>query len=556
MSRVYLAVVKGPAGFNKFQVVKRLLPSLANDPEFLNMFLEEARLSARLNHTNVVQINEVGFDGEHHFMAMEYLEGQSLESLVRRAGRHGGLPLPFYVRVLIEAAAGLHYAHEFADLDGRPLNIVHRDVSPHNVFVTYQGQVKVLDFGIAKAADSSLHTRTGMLKGKVAYMAPEQLRQSGRLDRRADIFALGVMLWQAVAGRRLWQDMSDLEVFQQLNMRRIPVLREVRPDAPEALVRVCERALAFDADHRFATASEFGDALESYLSAEGQRANGRELGAYVSGLFSVKRAEVQVLIEAALGRLSTEEHTPSAARLGAAPLSRSESGLLPTPSLGITGLESRPGGLRLSGPQGADSALWGVPSPSAPPGPPEAPGPRPRRLWAAAAVLTVGASVAAFSVASRSLRARPEVQPVVLASAPVAAAPAAPAAPPTEDAGARRTQLAVRAAPAQARLFVDDVPLSSNPGAAVFASDGLPHQVRAEAAGFATEMKVVVYDRAELNVAFQLRRDHRAAATWTAGGRTAGRPPAAAPPSEAAPPAPKATAKPTAPALDRESPWP
>ncbi|MCU0687538.1 MAG: serine/threonine protein kinase, partial [Polyangiaceae bacterium] len=152
MSRVYLAVVRGPAGFNKFQVVKWLLPSLASDPDFLSMFLEEARLSARLNHTNVVQINEVGFDGEHHFMAMEYLEGQSLESLVRRASRQGGLPLELHLHVLAEAAAGLHYAHEFADLDGRALNVVHRDVSPHNVFVTYQGQVKVLDFGIAKAA--------------------------------------------------------------------------------------------------------------------------------------------------------------------------------------------------------------------------------------------------------------------------------------------------------------------------------------------------------------------------------------------------------------------
>ncbi|MCU0687539.1 MAG: serine/threonine protein kinase [Polyangiaceae bacterium] len=218
----------GPGGFTKLLVVKRLRPEIVDSPEFLSMFLQEAKLSARLNHPNIVQTYEIGSDTASHFLTMEYLEGQSLHSILRAARlgpppvvdlnasppsdagalsskvltntlsgetswpssrSNGGLPLPFFLRALVEALEGLHYAHELCDHDGSPLHMVHRDVSPGNIFVTYEGTVKLLDFGIAKAADSALHTRTGMLKGKVAYMAPEQLRQSRELDRRADIFA-------------------------------------------------------------------------------------------------------------------------------------------------------------------------------------------------------------------------------------------------------------------------------------------------------------------------------------------------------------------------------
>ncbi|HEU4411680.1 MAG TPA: serine/threonine-protein kinase [Polyangiaceae bacterium] len=561
MSRVYLTVVRGPAGFNKFQVVKRLLPSLASDPEFLNMFLEEARLSARLNHTNVVQINEVGFDGEHHFMAMEYLEGQSLESVVRRAARQAGrMPLSHYVRVLVDAAAGLHYAHEFADIDGRPLNIVHRDISPHNIFVTYQGQVKVLDFGIAKAADSSLHTRTGMLKGKVAYMAPEQLRQNKELDRRADIFALGVMLWQAAAGRRLWQDMSDLEVFQQLNTRQIPSLRQAAPDAPEALVAICERALAFEPDDRYASAAEFGDALEAYLAESGQRVSSRELGAYVSDLFAAKRVEVQSLIEMALGRRHESGQMP------ALPTSRragSDSGPNSSPFGGD--FDATPDGLP-GAPFGADPAHWTLP---APPRSPSldggvagdgAPG-RGRRL-VPAIVLTLGASAVAFAIVTRTLSHRTDP----LSGVPLAnpgAVPSAVAPPPPDGAPAapQYTRLTVMATPQNARLLIDEVPLSANPGSANFVRDGLPHRVRAEAQGFVSDTKIVVYEGEEQIVSFQLQRERKAAiSTWRPNGA---KPHVPAPPVAAPHPTPDAPAKPTAtgkpngpPVIDRDSPWP
>src|SRR5262249_8752669 len=165
------------------------------------MFLAEARLAARINHPNVVQTNEVGFDGQFYYIVMAYIEGPSLENIVRRLG--ASFPLNLHLYILLQALAGLHEAHELKDFEGRPLNVVHRDVSPHNIMVSYEGEVKILDFGIAKAADSGGNTRTGIMKGKCAYMAPEQYG-SGDVDRRADVFAAGVCLWQAITGARLW----------------------------------------------------------------------------------------------------------------------------------------------------------------------------------------------------------------------------------------------------------------------------------------------------------------------------------------------------------------
>jgi serine/threonine-protein kinase len=248
MGDVLLAVAQGPKGFNKLQVIKRLRPELAQDPEFLAMFLNEARIAARLNHPNVVQTNEVSEHEDEYFIAMEYLEGQSLYGVMKRAQSlqaKGGKPFPMamHLHVLAEACEGLHYAHELVDYDGTPLQLVHRDCSPQNVFVTYDGEVKVLDFGIAKAADSATMTRTGVLKGKVPYMPPEQL-DGTHVDRRADIFAIGAMIWEAATGVRLWKGLNDIQIAHRLHQKDIPTPSSFEPTVDPKLEPICMKAQA------------------------------------------------------------------------------------------------------------------------------------------------------------------------------------------------------------------------------------------------------------------------------------------------------------------------
>ena len=315
MGIVYLALSQGAAGFSKLKVIKRLRPDIAEEPRAVQMFLDEARISARLLHPNVVQTNEAGFDGKHYFLEMEYLEGQSYDALTRRAAKSDGLPLAVSIWILSQTLAGLHYAHELTDLDGTVLHVVHRDVSPHNVFVTYDGNVKVLDFGIAKAADSSGDTSTGGIKGKATYMAPEQAARRP-VDHRADIFAVGVMLWQAITGARLWGDANDFEIFLKLQSEPIPSPRTVRADVSPELEAICMRALAGKPEDRYATAAEFQVALEDHLEATGARVGQKQLAKLMLDLFATKRAEVKAEIEAQIRNESPKERTVEIPALG------------------------------------------------------------------------------------------------------------------------------------------------------------------------------------------------------------------------------------------------
>ena len=296
MSEVYLAVVAGPAGFNKLVVIKLIKGELAEDPDFISMFLEEARLSARLSHPNVVQTNEVGEFGGRYFIAMEYLEGQPYSRILHRLGRDRGLPLGMSLRILSDVLAGLQYAHDLADFDGTPLGVVHRDVTPHNVFVTYDGQVKVVDFGIAKAMNSSHETRTGMLKGKVGYMAPEQAKGE-RVDRRADIFSVGVMLWEAAVGRRLWKGLNEVQILHQLLSGEIPSPRSMRPDISQPLEAIIMKSLAIDRERRYGSAAELQAALDELMDAGSERATLREVGRLISGTFEEERKKLKGIIE-------------------------------------------------------------------------------------------------------------------------------------------------------------------------------------------------------------------------------------------------------------------
>ncbi len=273
----------------KLAVVKQLRPELANDAEHRAMFLDEARLAVRLHHPNIVQTFEVGERDGTYFMAMEYLEGQPLNMVLQRATREQ-FPPHFHLHVMLELLRGLAYAHELTDFDGKPLAIVHRDISPHNPFLTYDGQVKIVDFGIAKAKSSTERTKTGVFKGKATYSSPEQALGEA-VDQRADVFSVGVMLWEAIVRRRMWGDKADTAVLVDLVNGRRQKLIEAAPDAPAELVAICERALQQAAEDRYGTSRDFLDALEAYLAAQPTKVTAKDLGSRVSEIFWSERRE-------------------------------------------------------------------------------------------------------------------------------------------------------------------------------------------------------------------------------------------------------------------------
>jgi eukaryotic-like serine/threonine-protein kinase len=304
MAVVYLAVIRGSIG--KLVVLKALRPELASEPEAVAMFLDEARLATQLSHTNVVQTYEVGTEGDRHVIVMEYLEGQALHAVMHRAEAHGQpLPIELHLSILLNVLDGLHYAHEVRGYDGAPLALVHRDVSPQNVFLTYDGQVKLLDFGIAKAATSTDQTSTGLLKGKMAYMAPEQMTGSP-IDRRADIFAVGCMLWSMAAGRKLWQDVPNLRIYHQVKNGGIPSPRTANPECDQELERIVMKALALDPEERYASALALHEDLERY-GRRFERAKGKGLGARVAELFQDERRDLRLRVERDFASLQQEE---------------------------------------------------------------------------------------------------------------------------------------------------------------------------------------------------------------------------------------------------------
>jgi serine/threonine-protein kinase len=284
MGEVWLARQEGPAGFSRPVVIKRVLPSFSADRQFVEMFLNEARLAGRLTHPNVVQLIELGQDESDWFMALEYVHGHTLRALLRSANeRKLSLDWGAVAAVASSALVGLHYAHTLKNEQGRPLQLVHRDISPDNLMLSYDGVVKVLDFGIARVVDAISTTRPGSIRGKLAYLSPEHVRGLP-LDGRADVFAMGAVLYELLTGRRAFHGQSDAEKMLQVLESDPPPAHTINPAVPRALSAIVERALKKERDERFASAADMHVAIDETLASLGYLSTPTRLAEWLRSL--------------------------------------------------------------------------------------------------------------------------------------------------------------------------------------------------------------------------------------------------------------------------------
>jgi serine/threonine protein kinase len=350
MAEVWLARQTGIEGFQRLLVVKRILPHLADDPEFVQMFLNEAKIAARFSHPNIAQIFDLGEMNGTYFIAMEFVHGEDLGRVMRKAWSSGQwIARPLSIRIVAGACEGLHYAHIKQDDTGRPLKVVHRDISPQNILISFDGSVKLVDFGIAKAADQASLTKSGAIKGKFAYMSPEQA--AGKpLDHRSDLFSVGLVLYELLTGVRPLKRDSELATLQAALECNIEPPSKVA-DVPEDLDPVVMKALAKSADDRYRDARAFQMALEEVLVSQRWVASSVQLSELMSTLFADRIAE-----EAKLGHPDPESHDPSApSGSPAAPAPPEES----TNSISHT--EDGGPQARAERPAGSDDISWDAP---------------------------------------------------------------------------------------------------------------------------------------------------------------------------------------------------
>lgn len=285
MATVYLARRAGVGGFKRFVAVKRLHPHLATDGEFVQMFLDEARVAALIHHPNVVSITEVGASDRGYYLVMDYIEGDTLARLMSDCADVGtSVPLGIGLRIVVDMLTGLHAAHELHDDQGNPTGLVHRDVSPQNILVGLDGVTRISDFGVARARTRLADTRVGQLKGKIAYMAPEQAAGDELLDRRADVFAAGIVLWELLTGKRLFRASNDAATLSRVVSERITSPTDFVLGLDPGISNACMKALERPLSQRIASAEEFADLLESAATRAGVLASGRDVGAYMTSV--------------------------------------------------------------------------------------------------------------------------------------------------------------------------------------------------------------------------------------------------------------------------------
>lgn len=301
MAELYLACAEGLAGFQKVVVVKHVLPHLATDPEFVAMFLNEARIAATLAHPNIVHVTDIGEAGGDFFYTMEFVHGRNVRELLREGSKVGGIPLDVALTIGIAATSALEHAHSARDMDGSTLGLIHRDVSPANILVSYEGTAKLTDFGIAKASQKSAETIGGAIKGKVGYMSPEQCRGE-RLDQRSDLFALGVVLFEVTTCQRLFFGDNDFAILNKVLKGQFDRPSDRIPDYPAELEQIVLRALAPDPDERYSSAMELRQDLEAFVHEARVRTTPAVVAAWMKEVFGTPRApSIEVVHDAREG---------------------------------------------------------------------------------------------------------------------------------------------------------------------------------------------------------------------------------------------------------------
>ena len=289
MAEVYKAKQHGVEGFERTVAIKRILPHIARDPNFIAMFQAEAKLAVQLQHGNIAQIYKLGRHGDTFYIALEYVDGRDVGAILDHAQRSNNpAPAALACYILARVCDGLDYAHNKTDPRGNPLNIIHRDISPPNILVSYEGEVKIIDFGLAKAASSTIQTQKGIIKGKLAYMSPEQVR-GATIDHRSDVFAAGVVFFEILTGTRLFRGNSDLETFEKVRACHVPRPSNLNPNIPRRLEQILLTALARDPDRRFQSAGALHDRLKEFMFSKRLITRSEHLGQWMRETFPKTR---------------------------------------------------------------------------------------------------------------------------------------------------------------------------------------------------------------------------------------------------------------------------